>query len=270
MPEIPEMEVYKKHLRDKVIHKKIVDIEINREKSINVNFEKFKDMVNDQLIVFVSRRAKHLIITLGNGFYLVAHLMLGGRIYYAAPEENIKNKGSVVLKFYDHSKLYFINLRLGWLHVYTEQEMDEKFSKLGPEPLSGFLTVEKLAEMLSQRKGNIKPLLTEQEFIAGIGNCYSDEILFRAKIRPDRKANDLNFTEVNNLFAAISTTLEEAINNGGYTDKPFSQDDTFSGGHEDYLQVYDRENEPCYQCNDIVQLVKVSGKKSFFCPTCQN
>ncbi|MDK2823683.1 MAG: formamidopyrimidine-DNA glycosylase [Clostridia bacterium] len=270
MPEIPEMEVYKKQLSETVVHKKIVDITINREKSINVEPQLFKDLVNDQLIIFVSRRAKHLIFTLGNGYYLVTHLMLGGRIYLAQPGEKVNTRGSVIFHFFDKTKLYFINLRLGWLYVLTENEMDELFAKLGPEPLGKYFTLEWLSDSLSQRRGALKPLLTDQAFIAGIGNCYSDEILFRAGIRPDRKANELNLHEVTALFSAIPSTLQDAINNGGYMEKLFNSNDHFTGKYNDYLKVYDREGQPCYQCNDTVQLITVSGKKSFFCPSCQN
>ncbi|MGI6225002.1 MAG: DNA-formamidopyrimidine glycosylase [Peptococcales bacterium] len=269
MPEIPEMEVYKKQLTDTIIHKKIIGIAINREKALNVEPETFRDLVNDQLIVYVSRRGKHLIITLGNGYYLVVHLMLGGRIYLAQHQEKVKARGSIIFEFGDGTKLYFINLRLGWLHVYTQQEMDDQFAKLGPEPLGQFFTRQILNNKLAKKRATIKPLLTDQGFIAGIGNCYSDEILFNAGIRPERKANELNPGEVNQLFLAIPNTLNEAISHGGYMDKPFSLNDHLTGGYNYHMQVYDREDEPCYRCSDLVKLTTLSGKKSFYCPTCQ-
>jgi len=270
MPEIPEMEVYKRMLSTTVIHKKIKEITINREKAINVDPAEFRELVNEQLIVFVSRRGKHIILTLGNGYYLVGHLMLGGRIYLAEPEEKLSTRGSVIFRLGHGTRLYFINLRLGWLHVYTEEEMDRQFAKLGPEPLGQFFTLDVLTNKLSQKKGAIKPLLTDQEFIAGIGNCYSDEILFAAGIRPDRKAHELNSAEVNRLFTSIPAVLNEAIANGGYMEKPFRLHDNLTGGHNEHLKVYDRENEPCYQCSDVIKLTTLSGKKSFYCPTCQN
>lgn len=270
MPEIPEMEVYKRQLTETIIHKKIKDIVINREGSINVEPNVFRDLVADQLIIYVSRRGKHLIFTLGNGYYLVTHLMLGGRIYLAQKEEKINTKGSLVFQFIDGTSLYFINLRLGWLHVLTEEEMDALFSKLGPEPLGKYFTIPWLSEALSKRTGSIKPLLTKQEFIAGIGNCYSDEILFQAGIRPDRKAGDLNLAEVKSLFSAVSQVLEAAIENGGYGEKPFSIGDNLTGGYNDLLKVYDREGEPCSKCGRPVELISLAGKKSYFCATCQN
>ncbi|MFZ5942812.1 MAG: DNA-formamidopyrimidine glycosylase [Bacillota bacterium] len=269
MPEIPEMEVYKKQLSETVVHKKIKEITINREKSINVNPEIFVDLVNEQLIVFVSRRAKHIILTLGNGYYLVGHLMLGGRIYFAQSGEKIGTRGSVIFKFLDGNSLYFINLRLGWLHVLTEGEMDGLFAKLGPEPLSQYFTLDWFREKLAQRKGAIKPLLTDQEFIAGIGNCYSDEILFAAGIMPGRKANELNMDEVNRLYKAIPDILNEAITNGGYMDKPFYRNDKLTGGYNNLLRVYDRAGQRCLNCQDTIILTSISGKKSFYCPTCQ-
>lgn len=269
MPEIPEMEVYKRQLSQTIMHKKIVEVIVNREKAINIPTAEFKELVNEQLIVFVSRRGKHIIITLGNGYYLVGHLMLGGRIYLAQPGEKLKTSGSVIFTFRDESKLFFINLRLGWLHLYTETEMDRAFAGLGPEPLGPFFTEELLSTKLAQKRGAIKPLLTDQEFIAGIGNCYSDEILFEAKIKPDRKAKELNSDEVKRLFFAIPSVLKEAINNGGYMEKLFSLGDNWTGGHNEHLQVYDREGQPCYRCSGLVQLITLSGKKSYYCPSCQ-
>lgn len=269
MPEIPEMEVYKKQLSETVIHQKIVEVTINREKAINVSPEEFTELVNDQLIVFVSRRGKHIILTLGNGYYLVGHLMLGGRIYLAQPGEKVKTRGSLIFKFRDETRLYFINLRLGWLHITTETEMDKYFAKLGPEPLGHFFTEEILAQKLAAKRGAIKPLLTDQEFIAGIGNCYSDEILFEAGIKPHRKANELEILEVKRLFSAILAVLKRAIANGGYMEKPFRLGDTWTGGHNNFLKVYDREGQPCYQCSNLLELIILSGKKSYYCPTCQ-
>ncbi|MFZ7101925.1 MAG: DNA-formamidopyrimidine glycosylase [Peptococcaceae bacterium] len=269
MPEIPEMEIYKQQLTESIIHKKITDITINRERSINVEPEVFKDLAGDQLIIYVSRRAKQLIFTLGNGYYLVAHLMLGGRLYLAERDEKVTTRGSIIFHFIDGTRLYFINFRLGRLHVLTEEEMDSKFAELGPEPLSKYFTIEWLSDVLFHKKGSIKPLLTKQEFIAGIGNCYADEILFAAGIRPERKANDLSFPEVTQLHKAVPAVLHEAINRGGYMDKPFRKGDSLTGGFNDLLKVYDREGQPCLKCRDTVQRISLAGKKSFFCPTCQ-
>jgi len=123
---------------------------------------------------------------------------------------------------------------------------------------------------MSQRRGTIKPLLTDQGFIAGIGNCYSDEILFGAGLKPDRKANEFNPKEIKQLFSAIPKVLREAIANGGYMEKPFSMHDQLTGGHNEHLKVYDREGRPCLRCADKIELTTLSGKKSFFCPSCQH
>ena len=270
MPEIPEMEVYRQQLTEEVLYKKIVDIEVNRPASINIETEEFYDLINDQLIVYISRRAKHLLFTLGNGEYMVAHLMLGGRIYLAQPEEKVNSRGSVVFHFLDGKRLYFINLRLGWLHILSKEEMDKKFENLGIEPLGKYFTLERFSGMLAEKKGALKPLLTDQGFLAGIGNCYSDEILFNAGIKPSRKANDLKIGEISRLYSAIPLTLKEAIQNGGYMEKPFTKGDKLTGGHNNFLKVYDRVGEQCYQCPSKIEDTKISGKKTFYCPTCQN
>lgn len=269
MPEIPEMEVYRKQLNDTIRFKKIVDVEINRPQSINMDPEEFKELIADELAVYIGRRGKHLVLTLGNGVYLVGHLMLGGRLYLAQPEEKLKTRGSIVFHFLDGRRLYFINFRLGWLHAFNKEEMDTKFADLGIEPLDKEFTLEKFTGMLSEKKATLKPLLVDQQFIAGIGNCYSDEILFNAGIRPDRKADDLRVGEMSSLHSAIPFTLKEAARNGGYMDKPFTKEDQLTGGHNDSLKVYDREGENCFLCSDKIEMTMISGKKSYFCPTCQ-
>jgi formamidopyrimidine-DNA glycosylase len=269
LPEIPEMEVYKKQLNETIRFKKIVDVEINRPQSINMEPEEFREKVIDELPVYIGRRGKHLVLTLGNGVYLVGHLMLGGRLYLAKPEEKLKTKGSIVFHFLDGKRLYFINFRLGWLHALDREGMDEKLATLGIEPLDKEFSLEKFTSMLSEKKATIKSLLVDQQFIAGIGNCYSDEILFNASIRPDRKADDLRVGEISSLYSAIPFTLKEAILNGGYMDKPFAKDDKLTGGQNKLLKVYDREGENCYLCSDKIEMTMISGKKSYFCPTCQ-
>lgn len=269
MPEIPELEVYKKQLNDTIRFKKIVDVEINRPQSINIDPEEFKEKIIDELTVYIGRQGKYLVFTLGNGVYLVGHLMSGGRLYLAQPEEKLRTKGSIVFHLLDGRRLYFINFRLGWLHAFDREGMEAKLADLGIEPLDKEFTLEKFTAMLSEKKDTIKALLVDQQFIAGIGDCYSDEILFNAGIRPDRKADDLRVGEMSSLYSAIPFTLKEATLNGGYMGKPFAKDDQLTGGQNNFLKVYDRKGENCYMCSDKIEIIMISGKKSYFCPTCQ-
>jgi formamidopyrimidine-DNA glycosylase len=266
MPELPEMETYKRLLNEKIQGKLITNVEINREKSINVAPDQFTQEVKNTSVIAVERRAKHLIFKLSSGKNLVLHLMLGGWMYFGNDDDQPERTKQIILTF-SNGKLYFIGLRLGYLHLFDEQQLKEEFAKLGPEPLDQRFTSPSFLEQVKSRRGMLKTTLVNQSFIAGIGNCYSDEICFDAKLLPTRKMNDLNEVETSNLFNGIISALNRGINQGGYMDDPFFKGDLLTGSYQ--TLVYDREGEPCYTCNSKIILEMISSKKTFYCPNCQ-
>lgn len=266
MPELPEMETYKRLLNEKIAGQMITNVEINREKSINVPVTTFLQEVKDTTIVKVERRAKHLIFKLSSGKNLVLHLMLGGWMYFSFNEDSPDRTKQIILSM-PKGNLYFIGLRLGYLHLFDEKQVAAEFEKLGPEPLEPNFTLQSFLKLVKSRRGTLKTTLVNQSFIAGIGNCYSDEVCHEAKLLPTRKMNELSDQEQTNLYNGIITALNRGINQGGYMDEIFFKDDTLTGGYQ--TLIYDREGEPCYQCNSTIILEMVSSKKTFYCPKCQ-
>jgi len=269
MPELPEMETYRRLLSERIVGKPMTEIEINREKSINIPPSQFIQELQGNTITKIDRRAKHLIFQLSSGKSLLLHLMLGGWMYLGNDEDNPDRTKQVIVSF-GNEKLYFIGLRLGYLHLYNTKELTSELSDLGPEPLDSTFTIEKFQEIFTERRGMIKTTLVNQEVIAGIGNCYSDEICFEVRIKPIRKFDELEPSEFNALFNGMKTVFHRAIEAGGYMDNPLYKNDHKTGGYNKICAVYDREGEPCKRCQTPIILETVSSRKTFYCPNCQN
>jgi formamidopyrimidine-DNA glycosylase len=268
MPELPEMENYKIMLNQRLNGRVVSGVEINREKSINVDIHDFINIVQGQKIVSVQRRAKHLIFILQNGQVLLLHLMLGGWMFLGREEDKPKRTIQVKLSF-NNEHLYFIGLRLGYLHVYSNAEVEKELSDLGPEPLDSQFTLLEFQKLMNGKKGRLKTKLVDQHFISGIGNCYSDEICFHAGIIPKRDLQDLKEEEKNQLYASMQFVLRDATRHGGYMENPFFKGDTLTGGYNDLCKVYDCEGKECQRCGTNIVKEILSSRKTFYCPNCQ-
>lgn len=268
MPELPEMETYKNLLNQKLKGMLIKEAFINREKSINVPVSQFKSEVIGTRIIEIERAAKQLIFHLDNGKYLLLHLMLGGLMYLGNEHDSPDRTKQIELVF-EHYRLYFIGLRLGYLHLYNQTDLRAELADLGPDPLSEDFTNQRFEELVLSKKGKLKTTLVNQQFIAGIGNCYSDEICFHAKLLPTRKFNELKGSEVQTLYTSIKSVLIEAIRLGGYMEMKLFHSDLLTGGYNDNCMVYDREGEPCFRCKEQIKKEIISSRKTFYCPNCQ-
>ncbi|MBH0166739.1 DNA-formamidopyrimidine glycosylase [Fictibacillus sp. 7GRE50] len=266
MPELPEMETYREFLNHNILHKPITNVEINREKSINTGVQTFIETVKGANITFVKRRAKHLIFELSSGQFLLLHLMLGGLMFLGTSKNSPARTKQIILSF-GELQLNFIGLRLGYLHLLNQNELDEKLSELGPEPFE--MQRDEFLEKLERKKGALKPLLVDQSFIAGIGNCYSDEICYQARLHPLRKASELSDVEKNRLYESIKPVLSRAVQFGGYIDFPMYEGDKQTGRYNENTYVYEREGEKCPRCGWTIGRVEHSSHKSFYCPKCQ-
>ncbi|MBC8079302.1 MAG: Fpg/Nei family DNA glycosylase [Gorillibacterium sp.] len=269
MPELPEMETYKNLLSPLIIGKEITSTQVTREKSINVSIDQWNEVVLGNNITAISRRAKHILFHLENHQNLLMHLMLGGWMFWGNEGDKPERTVQVQLSF-GEQQLYFIGLRLGYLHLYSDEELELKLPKLGPEPMDSSFSEAMFTERLHKRRGVLKPVMVDQSFLSGVGNCYSDEICYVAALRPDRKIETFMEKEVAALYRATRSVLHEAVTYGGYMDHPLFTGDKQTGGYNERCQVYDREGEPCLRCKEGIVRVEVSGRKSFYCPGCQH
>jgi formamidopyrimidine-DNA glycosylase len=269
MPELPEMETYRQLLSRLVAGNRIDRAEIEREKSINMDKELFIRIVQGSVVARVERRAKHLLFHLDNGHLLLLHLMLGGWMFYG-PEQHRPNRTTQITLTFGAEHLYFLGLRLGYLHLHTLEEAELKLRELGPEPTAPDMTAERLQRLFQSRRGTLKSILVDQKLIAGIGNCYSDEICFFAGLKPSRTVGSLSTQDFHQLHQGMIACLKEACDYGGYMENPLYFGDEWTGQYNNRCKVYDSEGKPCLRCGQTIIRLEVSSKKSFHCPGCQS
>lgn len=270
MPELPEMENYRIQLSKHILDLPITDIQVHREKSINVDSGLFVSELLGKQVIFVERRGKHLLFHLDNGKRLLLHLMLGGLLYLGSKDDRPSRTTQVEISFGDQLVLYFIGLRLGYLHLHSAKEVEELLSHLGPELLDRRMNEEKFISIMRKRRGSLKTALVNQEIVAGIGNCYADEIAFAAELLPTAKLQNFSDSDLSKLYLAARQVLIAATEVGGYMEMPFTAGDTLTGGANEECKVYDREGESCERCGDVIVKMEISGRKVFYSPGCQH
>lgn len=244
MPELPEIETIKRELSCEIVGKKLEGVKVTD----------------------VRRRAKILMIDLADGSSLIFHLKLTGQLLLNARPGKYTR---AVFKFTDGTNLVFNNVRKfgWWKRVKDTSEIEKDF---GPEPLTKDFTLKKFKEILSHRtKSKIKPLLMDQQFIAGIGNIYSDEILLASGVRPTRRVKTLNEKEIKRIFQKMKEILKEAIKYQGSSIQYYVDARGQRGKYVKYHQVYGREGEPCKKCGTIIKRIKIGSRSAHFCPICQ-
>ncbi len=261
MPELPDLEVFKENLIPLVGNKKIIDVKVIKKKVIGgISEKEFSKRLINQRIESISRRAKHLIFKLSSGDELILHLMLHGELYHPKSQEPLHPFTCAIFRMEDGYDLRFQD-KTQWMKLSFDRGMLEG---LGLEPLSDDFTFQRFNEILRRNRGMVKPLLMDQEQIAGIGHAYADEILFDAGIMPDRKVQNLDKEEIGKLYNSIKSVLRDSINKvrdglkGGIT-----------GEFRDFVMVRGREGETCYKCKRIIKSKRVGGQKAYYCPECQ-
>lgn len=262
MPELPEVETIRRDVLPFVRGRVIRKVEVIDPRNIkNITPSQFKEKLLGQKILDVSRRAKYLLFKLASGNYLVIHLGMTGRLLFT-PDDYVK----VIFHLSGDRVLYFSDARLfGKIRFY------EKYPnlQLGPEPLSEEFTDEKFRELLRKRSAGIKLVLLDQKFLAGIGNIYAQEALFRAGIHPRRPANKLKDFEVKKLRREIQKVLQEALGYRGTSDSWYVDARGRKGGFQLRLKVYGRESEPCLRCKTPIRRIVMGNRGTYFCPRCQ-
>jgi len=274
MPELPEVQTIVTGLNEILKGKTITNTYIYDDMVIGYPDKKqFIEKSKDKKIMSISRRGKYIIVNFDNNQYrLVIHLRMSGKLLYKERQEGREKHTHVVFEFNDNTDLRFNNVRkFGRLYFIEDDKFENagNIDNLGLEPLSDKFSLRLLKEMLDKRKGMIKPLLMNQEFIAGIGNIYADEALFLAKIRPDRKANNLKEKEIKALYKQLRKILRKGIKMGGTSISDYVNALGETGKFQKELNVYQREGQKCKICGEEIQKKKISGRSTRFCPNCQ-
>ncbi|MBI2020762.1 bifunctional DNA-formamidopyrimidine glycosylase/DNA-(apurinic or apyrimidinic site) lyase [Candidatus Daviesbacteria bacterium] len=288
MPELPEVETIKLGLQKRIVGLKITKIQILSPKTFIGNPNK----VQGQKVLKIERFAKLLSISLSSDITLLIHLKMTGQLIWKG--ESGKGKGEsligghptpdmvgpmpnshtrVIFSFSDGSHLYFNDQRLfGWVRVVDSEQVtvDSLLKGLGPEPLEKEFTWEILKKNLLKHKSMpIKVAVMDQAVVSGVGNIYSNEACFNAKLDPRKKVGDLKDREFQSLYHGIIKALQDGIKYGGSTRAHFVDAEGHKGYFLDYAFVYGRDKHKCKVCGTEIKKISLGGRGTYFCPKCQ-
>jgi formamidopyrimidine-DNA glycosylase len=273
MPELPEVEIVTKRLRELIVGKRIIKARLIRAGLSPENSPRqFAASLKDARVEDVTRRGKHILARLSNGRTLVTHLRMTGRFVYLDRDAENTSHVSAVLWLDDGKKLVFDDQRrFGLMMVARTAELDrvKYLSKLAPEPFSPEFSPEYLRDTLKRSSQQIKLALLDQTKVAGLGNIYASEALHRAKINPQLPANRLSRARVVLLREEILAVLGEAIANDSLFDAETGDLDSSYGRYDQVTRVYEREGQPCPVCGAPIRRVTQGARSTYYCPRCQ-
>lgn len=276
MPELPEVETIVRRLKNgtkdipSVCEQVIESVQVTWASIIaDPDAQAFKNFLTGNKIIDARRRGKFLHFPLKSG-HLIGHLRMSGemrvepRYNHSHTQAPLGKYDKVILNFESPYRMVFSNIRKFGRMWYVE-DPQSVFGKLGPEPLDPILDASVFHQMLQSHTRQIKPLLMDQSFIAGLGNIYTDEALFRAHIHPLRKSNTLTTFEAGQLHQAIQSVLSQGILTFGASIDWFYQ----GGGFQNNFNVYGKTGAPCPVCGSFIQKIIVGQRGTHFCPYCQ-
>ena len=270
MPELPEVETVVNHLSNELIGKIIFSIDSPNDYMRvfhEISLEDCNVFFHNQVIDKVWRRGKYIIFSLTNGF-LCIHLRMTGKLLTTLENPKDFKYVSAEFTFSDQSKLYFKDVRK-FGRIYCTSTLNWLEEKLGIEPLSAGFTPQWLLTQLNKKNRKMKALLLDQSFIAGLGNIYIDEALWRAGIHPGRISSTLTQSMVERLHFSIIDILHRAIEAKGTTFLSFSYGENGKGEFIDNLQVFGKQGLPCPNCNTPIVKKIIAQRGTHFCPSCQ-
>jgi len=264
MPELPEVETIARKLKPGLIGRTILSAELFWARTLAMpSPRKFKEQIERQKILDIGRRAKFLVMQLSD-FNLLIHLRMSGDLLIRKSRIQPEIHDRLVLKLSGNKSLAFNDTRK-FGRVWLTAQPEEVLGKLGPEPLGSDFTIGWLHTALHNKRRQLKPLLLDQTFIAGLGNIYSDEALHIAKLHPLTLSDSVTAKQAGALHEAIHSVLNEGIQRNGA-----SFDWVYRGGDfQNYFRVYGRAGEKCPVCGTRIQRILVGQRSTHYCPKCQ-
>lgn len=272
MPELPEVETIRTDLHKRLRGQSIRSLKILDQRVLGNPAAQFTASLKGRRIAFVSRRGKAVMIHLDNNDILMVHLKMTGQLIYADALDHVlvKETKVIFLLTNNHVLVYNDQRVFGRLTIVPDMADNAFLNSIGPEPLEKTLSVSWLKQQLAKRVMPIKPLLMDQAFLAGIGNIYASEILFHARVLPQRKACALTDEEIKRLRASIKKILTEAIKWRGCSMRNYRDSAGAKGLFMDRIKVYAREEKSCVRCKAPIMKIVQSGRSTFYCNRCQH
>ena len=235
--------------------------------------KEFEDLLAGAKIKKIDRLGKYLLVGLDSKSTLIVHLGMAGQLIQCKTRVPYANHTHVVLDFTQGGQLRYVDPRTFGEMFVSENGLGsvKELQKLGMDPLEQPLTWQVFSGTLSVRKTKMKALLMDQQFICGIGNIYSDEILFQAGIRHDRNSATLSSSEVRRLYRAIHEILQDAIRYRGTSadDEQYRDIHGEVGEYQQFLKVYQRQGQSCRRCRTPIERARWSNRSTYYCPQCQ-
>lgn len=273
MPELPEVETVKEALNQTVKGQTIKDIELRYEPMVkNMSADEFKEKLINQTIQAVSRRGKYLVFHFDD-YQLLSHLRMEGKYFYVDSDFELNPHVHVIFTLENGKRLLYQDTRkFGTYHLYDKAidlETTAPFQVLGLEPFATEFTPSYVKEKIQNKKKPIKSLLLDQTVVCGLGNIYVDEVLYRARLHPLTSSSELTDKDIENVVKYTVEVLARAIELGGTTIRTFRSSHGVSGTFQNELLVHQRKGENCYECHTPIEKIKVGGRGTYFCPTCQ-
>jgi len=269
MPELPEVEVIARGLHS-TLAGRMIDLVVHADLTrLSDPADTLLPALPGKTIQRVYRRAKILLMEMADGHTLVFHLKMTGRVVHSAMRSPEKHD-RLLMSLDDGSLLSFSDMRrFGYVRLFGPGQLKEWdfLKRVGPEPLE--TSPEILAKRVTDRKGRIKALLLDQQIVSGVGNIYADESLFRAGIHPATRACDVDFDSLVELFSQLQKVLQQAIAENGSSIRNYVNADGDAGAFQNSFFVYGRKGELCRRCDSCLNVAKVAGRTSTFCPKCQ-
>ncbi|MGQ7659264.1 DNA-formamidopyrimidine glycosylase [Streptococcus suis] len=271
MPELPEVETVRRGLNRLVKGKKIERVRVDYPRMIVTGSDSFREQLVGQTIMEVDRRGKYLLLYLTD-FVLISHLRMEGKYNLFYDVVPINKHFHVFFALSDGSTLVYQDVRkFGTMELLREVDLEAYFlsKKLGPEPTEEDFDMAVFQTKLAKSKKPIKSHLLDQTLVAGLGNIYVDEVLFRAQVHPAQTSNLLSAEQVADLRQATIEVLQLGIEKGGSTIRTYKNALGMDGTMQDYLQVYGKTGQACPRCQTEIIKIQLSGRGTHFCPKCQ-
>lgn len=272
MPELPEVETVRLALSNVLLKDKILKISIKTKKlRFYISNNLIKNLQN-QTLTLIERRGKYLVFNFDNGFSMLVHLGMTGVFRVSSKNEIVKHDHLIF--FFKDLYLIFNDVRkFGFIKLYKTRfvHSSKHLILLGPEPFDKKFNFQYVQSYLKKSKTNIKNVLMNQFFVAGLGNIYCSEVLYDCKLSPLRKVNNINSTEIKNIILSIKKVLKKAIRMGGTSIRNYINPDGKLGYFKNELMVYGRENKNCFKCKkkSIINKITQQGRSTFYCKLCQ-
>lgn len=275
MPELPEVELVARALEKSVAGRRILSAELLRPRlAPDHSSADFSALLRNRRITGVSRRGKHILISLSDDRTLIVHLRMSGRFLYVPADVQIPKFTHAIFNLDSGRRLIFTDQRhFGFMKIVRacDLETTKEIRKLAPEPFSADFTPEYLLGALRRSRRSIKETLIDQTKVTGLGNIYAAEVMFLARVNPSVTASKVSSRRATKLHRAILEVFDESIRHGSTLQvDPEDLDSSYYGGdYEGHWRVYDREGDPCPNCSARIRRVVHAGRSTYFCPRCQ-